>query len=229
MIKEIRLFTENGNVFATSRQIAKNFEKEHKHILEKINSIIAEIEPAEKSTRWFLLSEYKDSKGEMRKEYKLTRDGFSLLAMGFTGSKAMKFKIDYIAKFNLIEQQLRDIETTMNSKGILSEEDYAEIKFSTAQRVGTTFTDSQDIQKVYDRFTTYSRKSMDVPKRITRLNQILDALQNREDNLYIKKAKGYKSERENIIEIREQILKDINEINNRSYGQKLGHALKKTS
>ena len=38
----------------------------------------------------------------------MNRDGFTLLAMGFTGKKAMKFKLDYIAAFNKMEKALKD-------------------------------------------------------------------------------------------------------------------------
>ena len=53
--------------------------------------------------RNFILSEYTDTKGETRKQYILTRDGFTLLAMGFTGAKAMQFKVAYINAFNRME------------------------------------------------------------------------------------------------------------------------------
>ena len=55
----------------------------------------------------FLLTEYKDGKGELRPEYLLTRDGFTLLAMGFTGAKALTFKVAYINAFNRMEQLIK--------------------------------------------------------------------------------------------------------------------------
>ena len=61
---------------------------------------------AEFATQNFLLTEYKDGKGELRPEYLLTRDGFTLLAMGFTGAKALTFKVAYINAFNRMEQLL---------------------------------------------------------------------------------------------------------------------------
>lgn len=50
--------------------------------------------------------EYKDAKGESRPAYNLTRDGFTILVMGFTGKAAMKWKIRYIEAFNAMEQKL---------------------------------------------------------------------------------------------------------------------------
>lgn len=52
----------------------------------------------------FRLSEYTDAKGEQRKQYIITKDGFALLAMGFTGAKALQFKIAYINAFNRMER-----------------------------------------------------------------------------------------------------------------------------
>ena len=56
--------------------------------------------------RNFAPVEYCDGKGEMRPEYLITRDGFTLLVMGYTGEKAMVFKKAYIAAFNEMESRL---------------------------------------------------------------------------------------------------------------------------
>lgn len=62
---------------------------------------------ADFAARNFLLSEYTDTSGKKNKQYILTRDGFTLLAMGFTGAKAMQFKVAYISAFNRMEQLIR--------------------------------------------------------------------------------------------------------------------------
>lgn len=77
-------------------------------MIEKIAKLESEIQPTENSARYFSPDEYKDLKGEMRKEYLLTRDGFSLVVMGFNGSKALEWKIKYIDAFNKMEQALKD-------------------------------------------------------------------------------------------------------------------------
>ena len=43
--------------------------------------------------------------------YNMNRDGFSLLAMGFTGEKALRWKLDYIKAFNTMEAELKRIYT----------------------------------------------------------------------------------------------------------------------
>lgn len=229
MKKELKLVVENGVVYATSRQVAKDFGKEHKHVLEGIREIVKNLTVENSAVRFeqYFMEDSFTSRGKQYPEYKLTKDGFTLLAMGFTGVKALQFKIDYINKFNEMESQLKEIETVMNNKGELSEEEYTEIKFSTVYRVKDTFKNGKDIFKDYERFTTYSRKAMDKNLREKRLNQIIETLKIREDNLYITKPKGYRAERENIIELIEAILRDITELNKRSYGQKLGWANKK--
>lgn len=57
----------------------------------------------------FAVANYKDEQGKLRKQYIITRDGFTLLAMGFTGSKALKFKLQYIQAFNAMEAKLKAI------------------------------------------------------------------------------------------------------------------------
>lgn len=104
----INIQNENGVLTVSSREVGKHFEKQHKHILEKITSLSVEIQPAENSARYFIESEYTDSKGESRKEYLLTRDGFSLLVMGFTGQKALEWKLKYINAFNEMEKRIKE-------------------------------------------------------------------------------------------------------------------------
>lgn len=93
---------ENNQVVVSSRQIAKDFEKQHKHVLDSIRDILA----AENSaTKFFYESTY-DNRGKEYPEYLMNRDGFSLLVMGFTGSKALEWKVRYIQAFNAMEAKL---------------------------------------------------------------------------------------------------------------------------
>ena len=59
----------------------------------------------------FGLSSYKSSQGKILPMYEVTRDGFTILAMGYTGKEAMKFKEDYINAFNAMESELKRIYT----------------------------------------------------------------------------------------------------------------------
>lgn len=88
----------------TSRKIAEVFGKEHKHVLEAIENIKAENSAL---TDMFYESSYKAGTGKNYKEYLMNRDGFSLLAMGFTGTKALEWKLKYIQAFNEMETELK--------------------------------------------------------------------------------------------------------------------------
>ena len=92
----------------TSLILAEAFEKQHKNVIQAIE---AKIEPAENSARYkqmFYEGIYTDKKGEQRKMYYLNRDGFTFIAMGFTGRKVDEFKLKYIDAFNKMEEQIRN-------------------------------------------------------------------------------------------------------------------------
>jgi len=92
----------------TSRIVADVFEKEHKNVLQSIENIIMQMGYAENSAHLFIRTEYVHEQNKQKyPEYLLTRDGFSLLAMGFNGEKALKWKLDYINAFNEMEKELK--------------------------------------------------------------------------------------------------------------------------
>ena len=103
----IKIENKDGEMVVSSREVANNFEKRHADVLEKIVNLINEIQPTENFARYFIPNEYCDLKGEMRKEYLLTRDGFSLLVMGFNGVKALQWKLKYIEAFNEMEKVIK--------------------------------------------------------------------------------------------------------------------------
>jgi Rha family phage regulatory protein len=94
-------------VYAESQVVAEVFEKEHFHILRDIR----ELEKVCSPEFWlsnFGLSEYK-VRGKVYPCYHLTRDGFTMLAMGFTGEKAIQFKELYIKRFNEMESYITSL------------------------------------------------------------------------------------------------------------------------
>jgi anti-repressor protein len=101
----ILLEKEDGTPVVSSRQVAENFGKEHKDTLESIRQILAAENSAAKSM--FFKSAF-ENRGKQYPEYLMTRDGFTLLAMGFTGKKALEWKIKYIEAFNEMEEKLRN-------------------------------------------------------------------------------------------------------------------------
>ncbi len=104
-MNDIVLSTQNGEPVASSREIAKRFGKEHKDVLKAINNLTAQNCAV---TQMFFKSEYTAGTGKKYPMYLMNRDGFSLLAMGFTGKEAVQWKLKYIAAFNTMEKQLAE-------------------------------------------------------------------------------------------------------------------------
>lgn len=98
------VMVENNQVVVSSRQVAENFGKQHKDVLESIRGILA----AENSATKFFRESTFENRGKHYPEYIMNRDGFSLLVMGFTGKEAMTWKIRYIQAFNEMEAKIRE-------------------------------------------------------------------------------------------------------------------------
>lgn len=96
--------TKKSKIYAESQLVAQMFEKDHKNVLQTIRELI-ETCSEEFSRLNYQLSNYK-VRGKEYPCYHLTRDGFTMLAMGFTGEKAIQFKELYISKFNEMERLL---------------------------------------------------------------------------------------------------------------------------
>ena len=90
-------------VFADTLKIAEVFGKNHQHILRTIKNLPNDDFKSEN----FKSSTYLDAQMKPRPCYNLTRDGFSLLVMGFTGQKAYQWKIEFIKAFNTMEAKLK--------------------------------------------------------------------------------------------------------------------------
>lgn len=95
--------TRNNQAVTTSLQVAETFGKQHKNVMQSIENLVAENSAAKS---YFALGGYKN-RGKQYKMYYMTKDGFTLLAMGFTGKKAMQFKMEYINAFNRMENEIK--------------------------------------------------------------------------------------------------------------------------
>jgi Rha family phage regulatory protein len=102
--KEYGIFDKKGEFFADSLIVAKIFEKNHDDLLKTIRNLQCS---KEFFTRNFCGVKYK-KRGREFPKYEITRDGFTILVMGFTGEKAMQFKEAYINKFNEYEKYYND-------------------------------------------------------------------------------------------------------------------------
>ncbi|WP_133965128.1 Rha family transcriptional regulator [Eubacterium limosum] len=113
----INIRDRQGQMVVSSREVAQNFGKRHDHILRDVKNMMKNDSP-QNWGQYFITSEYKDLSGKSNREYLCTRDGFTLLAMGFTGQKAIEWKIKYIDAFNKMEQ-------TINEQGIVLPKDFS--------------------------------------------------------------------------------------------------------
>ncbi len=97
---------QNRQAVTTSLQVAESFEKRHDHVLRDIETILGGLPNSGEAPMFYESAyEHPQNKQQYRMFY-MNRDGFTLLAMGFTGSKALDFKLKYIQAFNEMERQL---------------------------------------------------------------------------------------------------------------------------
>ena len=101
-MNDIILSTQNGEPVASSRDVAKRFGKEHKNVMQAVANLVAENSAAKSM---FHPATF-ENRGKKYPMYLMNRDGFSLLAMGFTGKEAVQWKLKYIKAFNQMEKQL---------------------------------------------------------------------------------------------------------------------------
>ncbi|MDU3302116.1 MAG: Rha family transcriptional regulator, partial [Enterobacter ludwigii] len=96
----------------TSVAVANYFQKRHDHVMDKIRAVMADCDPAWRFPNFRETSYTRENPnggdGIATVMYELTRDAFVLIAMGFTGKKALQWKIDYIEAFNRMEAELTD-------------------------------------------------------------------------------------------------------------------------
>lgn len=105
----VKVFNKDGQLVVTSRQVARDFEKEHAKVTRDIENLIGGIaKNGDTYTHLFIETKYQHEQNKQwYKEYLLTRDGFSLLVMGFTGESALVWKLKYIEAFNKMEEIIK--------------------------------------------------------------------------------------------------------------------------
>lgn len=105
--REVLFLSTDGQPFTTSRAVAERFGKQHSHVLRSIEKLLADSPDPAFNESNFGFIEYTDSRGRQKPEYRLSHDGFALLAMGFTGRDALAWKIAFLQAFNALEAELR--------------------------------------------------------------------------------------------------------------------------
>ena len=95
----------NKQAITTSLKVAETFEKNHRDVLRAIDNLKKDVR---NFAQMFEETKEPDSYGRPRRVIYMNRDGFTLLAMGFTGDKALQFKLKYIEAFNKMEQMIKE-------------------------------------------------------------------------------------------------------------------------
>lgn len=102
------VYLKNDEAVCSSLQVAEKFEKRHDNVMRSIEGLLKN----EETHKMFKKSSYMEEQNNQRYPmYLMNRDGFSLLVMGFTGKKALEWKLQYIKAFNQMERFIREKET----------------------------------------------------------------------------------------------------------------------
>lgn len=118
------VYVDNNQPVTTSELVAKFFEKEHYHVLRDIKELLEQLDDDRGKSNFGLTVEVK-KQGALSREtpsYQITRDGFMLLCMGYTGKKALQIKLAYIDAFNKMNDLLVSQQHSLQAK--FNEADY---------------------------------------------------------------------------------------------------------
>lgn len=124
---EIQIQTKNGELVVDSRHVAESFGKQHSIVLRAMRNLECSAEFRRCNFASFKIN---GLTGEVTSHYEMTRDGFTFLAMGFTGKDAAAWKEKYIAAFNAMERAQSvgpvalDLDNPIQLRGLLA--NYAE-------------------------------------------------------------------------------------------------------
>lgn len=105
------VFIENNEVVTDSLMVAEVFGKHHKNVMAAIRNLMTELRDLgdEEGMLNFKPTQYTQTQnGQVYNKYNLTKDGLTMLVMGFSGREALKFKTMYIKEFNKMEQELKN-------------------------------------------------------------------------------------------------------------------------
>ena len=108
-MKDLVFRGQNDQVITTSLLVAETFEKEHRNVLKSIRKLMSATNVA--VAQMFDETTYVNEQGKEQPMFFMNRDGFTLLAMGFSGEKALEFKVKYINAFNKMESELKSQQT----------------------------------------------------------------------------------------------------------------------
>lgn len=105
-MNEIVYRGESNQPLTNSKLVAEVFEKEHKNVMQSIRKLMEGTAQNSAVRQMFSESTYPNEQNKEQPMFVMNQDGFTLLAMGFNGKKAMEFKLKYIEAFNAMKRQI---------------------------------------------------------------------------------------------------------------------------
>lgn len=139
----------NNTVTALSTDVARYFERPHDYVLKAIRTILENAKNAGLSlVKNYESIKYRDLQGIERPAFRMDRKGFVLLAMGFTGVNALKFKNNYIDTFDRMEEQLRKQQSSADNTSLITPEQQYEISSHVMRKTHALF-GSRNYSAVY--------------------------------------------------------------------------------
>ena len=110
------VYLKNDEAVCSSLQVAEKFGKRHDKLISEIERMYSDLIgkgcAQNGGDPLFVKSSYVHPQNKQKYPmYLMNRDGFSLLVMGFTGKKALDWKLQYIKAFNQMENFIREKST----------------------------------------------------------------------------------------------------------------------
>ena len=133
----------NNHVTALSIDVAKFFGKNHFHVVRDIENLIEKLPDSRASifgaSTIEVASNLKNAPAKIIKAYRMTRDGFVLLVMGWTGEKALQFKLAWLDAFNAMEEQLRKQQSVGQDNSLITSEQQYELSSRVMRKTHALF------------------------------------------------------------------------------------------
>ena len=134
------VFVQKDEAVTDSLTVAEVFEKNHKEVLRDIRNLGCSVEFAQRN---FAQSSYVNSQNKEMPMYHMNKKGFTLLVMGYTGSRAMEFKEQYIEEFERMENELKGPRVLTEKEQLMAS---MKLSLETAEEITQVKTEVKEIR-----------------------------------------------------------------------------------
>jgi len=159
-MSEIVYRGESNQPLTNSKLVAEVFEKEHKNVMQSIRKLMDGTAQNSAVRQMFSESTYLNEQNKEQPMFIMNQDGFTLLAMGFNGKKAMEFKLKYIEAFNAMKRQIEQNKPSVPQNYlealkflVKSEEEKQQLALENKQQQATILTISKENMELGNKIT----------------------------------------------------------------------------